>query len=193
MKLTQLLVVFSLTLTSSLFAAGCSYHLGFRSRKLPGGYDHVAVPIFKNKTTEVGIETYFTNEMIHQLARSKVAKVVSKGEASVTLEGRIEDLSIAGIAQATQSGVVHLPVGAVLNTAYRLLVKTKILLRRNSDNKVLWESFVQNERIYFAPQLGSPRLNSANALYNQSARHQNIAKMAEDMMAEAHDRLVENF
>ena len=189
----KFLVFLSLILMPSLFTAGCGYHLGFRPRKLPGGYDHVAIPVFKNKTPEVGIETYFTNEMIRQLARSGVARVVGKNAASVTLEGVVEDLSFERSAKATQNEIVHLPLGAVLTTEYRILVTTRVRLRRNSDNKVLWESVFQNERAYFAPQLGSAGLNSANALYNQSARHQNIAKMAVDMMVEAHDRLTESF
>lgn len=192
-NLSKRLVFLSLAFIFALIGSGCGYHLGFRPRKLPGGYDQVSIPVFKNQTSEVGIESYFTNEMIRQLARSGVARVVGKNESPVTLEGIVEDIVFERSAKATQNEIIHLPLGAVLTTEYRVLVTTRVRLRRNSDNKVLWESVFQNERAYFAPQLGSAGLNSANALYNQSARHQNIAKMAVDMMVEAHDRLTESF
>ena len=183
----------SFILTSLLFGVGCSYHFGFHQQKLPGGYDQVAIPIFKNKTTEVGIETYFTNEIIRQLARSGVAKVISKDKASVTLEGVIEDLKINRVATVTQSAIRHLPSGVILTTSYRIQVGVRFFLRRNSDNRVLWENVFRNEQSYFAPQLGSAGVNSANALYNQNARHQTLAKMAADMMVHVHDQLVESF
>ncbi|MCC7403852.1 MAG: LptE family protein [Bdellovibrionales bacterium] len=172
---------------------GCGYHLGFKARQLPGGYDHVAIPVFKNKTPEVGIETYFTNELIRQFARSGVARVVERSDAAVTLEGVIENLTFERGAKSTQKEITHLPLGTVLTTEYRVLVTTRLRLRRNSDDKVLWESVFQSERPYFAPQLGSAGLNSSNALYNQSARHQNVFKIATDMMVEAHDRVTESF
>lgn len=153
----------------------------------------MAVPVFRNVTQEVGLETYFTNEMIRQLSRSGVARVVAKADAGVVLEGIIEDLRFDRSAKATQNEIRLLPLGSVLTTEYRIHVTTKVRLRRVSDNKILWEDTFRNERSYFAPQLGSAGINSADVLYNQSARQHNFAKMAEDMMIEAHDRMTENF
>lgn len=180
-------------LSSAFMLGGCAYRLGFQQRALPGGYNEVAVPVFKNATTEVGIESYFTNELIRQLARSGVARVVNKADAAVVLEGSIEELRFVRNAKATQNEIQRLPLGSVLTTEYRIHVTSKVQLRRLSDGKILWQDSFQNERAYFASQLGSAGINSANALYNQSARHQNLAKMAEDMMIEAHDRLTESF
>ncbi len=177
-----------------LFAPlACGYRLGFHERALPGGYNQVAIVVFKNSTSEVGIETYFTNELIRQMARSGVARVVDKEDAAVVLEGIVEDLRFVRSAKATQNEIKLLPLGAVLTTEYRIHVSARVLLRRISDNKIIWQDVVQNERAYSAPALGSAGINSANALYNQSDRHQNIAKMAEDMMIEVHDRLTESF
>ena len=166
-----------------LFAPlACGYRLGFHERALPGGYNQVAIVVFKNSTNEVGIETYFTNELIRQMARSGVARVVDKEDAAVVLEGIVEDLRIVRSAKATQNEIKLLPLGAVLTTEYRIHLSARVLLRRISDNKIIWQDVVQNERAYSAPNLGSAGINSADALYNQSDRHQNIAKMAEDMM-----------
>ncbi len=172
---------------------GCSYQLGFSSRSLPGGYNEVAVPVFKNYTQEVGIETYFTNELIRQLAQSGVAQVIPRAVAAVVLEGSIDELRFDRTVKATQNEIRFLPLGSVLTTEYRIYMGLKIRMKRISDNLVLWQDTFHNERVYFAPQVGSPGINSSDSLYNQNARQQNIAKMAKDMIVEVHDRLTENF
>ena len=87
----------------------------------------------------------------------------------------------------------NLPENTALTVAYRVLLKTHVELVRQSDQKVLWSSYFDNERVYTAPQVGLAVINSVNPLYNQSARLEVIEQMAHDMMADAHDRMTENF
>ncbi|RME17139.1 MAG: hypothetical protein D6797_03085, partial [Bdellovibrio sp.] len=155
-----------------------------------------AIPMFKNKTIEPGIERFFTNQLIKEFARSKVATISSKALAPVVLEGTVEKLEfkhggqISGSPDDTSN---NLPTGAVLTTEYRIYVTVRLKLIRQSDKKVLWQSDFLGERVYAAPQIGLPVVNSANPLYNHSARHENIKLIAIDLMADAHDRLTENF
>lgn len=174
-------------------SSGCSYKLGFSERGLPGGYENLAIPVFSNATVEAGTEVYFTNAIILELARSKLARIVPKDLAQVTLDGTI--VSIVYSAENPLPGTnAYFPAGVVAPTlGYRIYAKVVLALKRNYDQKLLWKSDFLGERTYNAPIIGSSGINSANATYNHSAHYQNIAKLANDMMAEAHDRLTENF
>lgn len=179
-----------------LLSTACSYKWGFRDRAVPGGYKQVAIPIFKNKSQEVGIETDFTNALVRRFERSQVARVASKDVAPVRLDGIIEKVEVVPSA----SGVVGaagatnpLPVDAVLATDYDLKVRAKIEVRRQSDEKIIWSGVFDDEIDFQASRIGEPVVNSANALYDQSARRAAFGKLAESMMSEAHDRITENF
>jgi hypothetical protein len=180
-----------LTLLSS-----CAYRAGLGERQIPGGYQLIAVPMFKNSTDESGAEVYFTDAMIRELERSRIARVVDRSAAQVTLEGNIDSIAFLATNQVLQGAVgapTEMPKGTVLNTEYRILLKTTIRLRRNSDQQIVWQGSFTGERSYLAPKITINVLNSSNAPYNHSARYQNFQLMAADLMSEAHDRMTENF
>ncbi len=173
-------------------ACSCSYKIGFSDRGIPGGYENVAVPVFKNATIEAGAEVYFTNAIILELERSRLARIVSKDLAQVTLDGQVA--SITYVPENPLLGANSLfPAGVVPTLGYRIYCRVNMYLKRNYDQKLLWKSEFNGERTYNAPIIGTAGLNSADATYNHSAHYQNIAQLANDMMAEAHDRLTENF
>lgn len=175
--------------------SACAYRFGLAERALPGGYTQIAVPVFKNLSQDVGIEMYFTNSLIRRFARSQVARVTDKESSPLVLEGTVKKIvTEPGPAVTTDDRQArYLPEQAVLTTNYRLIVTTELTLRRKSDDKVVWTGSFMNERVYEAPRIGTPIVNSANATYNQNVRQQTIASLAEEMMAEAHDRMTENF
>lgn len=174
---------------------GCAYSVGTGDRRLPQGYKLIAVPVFKNATQEVGIEVPFTNAIIRELERSQIAQVVPKSSAQVVLEGNIESVrfDVANQISCGATGVCAVPRLTILNTEYRITVQTRLLLKRLSDGQTLWSEEFSTQKSYLAPKVGLEGLNSANALYNHSARQENLSAMAVDLMSEAHGRLTENF
>ncbi len=172
---------------------GCAYHGGFGNRGMPGGYTLIAVPTFKNITFEAGTEVYFTNAIIRELNRSHVARIVDKSEAQATLEGVVEKIAYTATSQKVGKEGEALPKGTALTDVNRVYVASRVTLRRNSDQTVLWTQVFTSERVYLPPLIGRPGLNSVNAPYDHSARYQAVAAVAIDMMSEAHDRLTENF
>ncbi|MBX2993595.1 MAG: hypothetical protein KF681_02195 [Bdellovibrionaceae bacterium] len=174
-----------------LLTTGCAYRLGSPDRSLPGGYRQITIPVFRNLTQETGIEVAFTNALIQEFERSRTGRIVEPSQSEVTVEGEIT--SIQYLPGGKKEGGT-LPSGVVLASEYRILIDAKIILRRVADRAVLWEgNFPNRERTYVAPQVTQGGLNTVNPLYNLSARRQNIEVMAADMMAEAHDRITENF
>lgn len=176
-------------------ATGCAYRFGLSDRALPGGYTQVAIPVFKNNSQEVGIEMDFTNSLIRRFSRSRVAKVTDKESSPLVLVGTIENVDTINGPAVTKDvkQLETLPEQAVLITEYRLVVKTHLMLKRKSDDKIMWQGTFSNEKVYNPPRIGEDLVNSANATYNTSARRETIARLAEEMMAEAHDRMTENF
>jgi len=181
---------FKASLIAFLFS-GCAYSGGFGARALPGGYTLLSVPTFKNQTQEAGAEVYFTNAIRRELERSKRVKLENRSESQATLEGSLERVQYFVTDQRKAEPGNFLPPGTVLNTSYRILVTTRLVLRRNSDQSILWTGQLERERGYNAPIIGTPGVNSANALYHHSVRYQLLAQLAQEMMAEAHDRLME--
>jgi hypothetical protein len=173
----------------------CAYHFGALKRSLPGGYNKVSVPVFKNKTQETGVEAFFTTAMIEELERNRFANVTEDEEAQVVLEGTVTSISYnrgAYFSSGDDLGVT-LPEGTVLTKEYYVTATTQLRLIRKSDQKVLWVSSYNSEKQYPAPQITIKGLNSANALYNHSARLQIVSALAKEMMAQAHNHMTENF
>lgn len=175
----------------------CAYQLGVQGRTLPGGYSTVEVPVFSNLTQEPGVEVAFTNSLVQEFEKNKVAKVVysaRQGGAPVVVKGEIVSISYKATSPVQQKDKAPLlPAEAVLATGYRVLVTARISLMEKKTNKILWTSTFDAESSYAAPQVTIARLNSVNPLYNLSSRRRTIESIAQDLMVEAHDRMTENF
>ncbi len=160
---------------------------------MPGGFTKVAVPVFKNRSQEPIIETYFTNAMLSEFQKAKIVDVVPQNLAEVVVEGEISQLKYQGQGFLKAGDLSNLPRETDLATEYVILLECQIKVRRAHDGYVLWQNRFRGEKTYSAPKITTPGLNSANPLYNISARRQNIESMAQDLMAEAYARMTENF
>jgi TolB-like protein len=182
---------------SLVFCSSCAYQLGVTGRRFPGGYSTVEIPIFKNLSQEPGAEIAFTNSLIQEVERNKIARVVDSSHqpgAPLVVRGEIssiQSLASAPVQKTEQNP--YLPEGAVIASVYRVVVTAQISVVEKNSGKVLWKSSFQGESSYAAPQVTIARLNSVNPLYNLSSRRRIIEIIARDMMVEAHDRMTENF
>ncbi len=183
-----------LVLFLSLINFACAYHFGAVKRSIPGAYDRVAVPVFKNLTNEVGVETYFTKSLIEEIERGHIANVTNKDDAQIVIEGDILAIQYAPESTIKKDGTYpNLPDATELIKGYRIVLDSRIQARRKSDQKVIWSGIFQGEKRYPAPIVTAPITNTVNPLYNHSSRHQNIEVIAREMMAEAYSRMTENF
>ena len=179
---------------AALFSSGCAYHVGSGARSIPGGYKQISIPVFKNKTQEVGIEVGYTNALVQEFHRSRIARIVDNSLSEVAIIGQIESVQFIPRAKRVADGkTTYLPDSTVLAAEYQILMNVTVKLVRQADGTELWSGNFSGERTYAAPQVTLAGVNSVNPLYNLSARRQNIDIMANDMMVEAHDRITENF
>ncbi|WII72052.1 LptE family protein [Bdellovibrio sp. 22V] len=188
-------LLISLVFVSGLTLQGCAYTFGVANRSIPGGYKQISVPVFKNKTLEPGIEVGFTNALIQEFQRSRIARVVDNSLSEVAVIGQIDSVTyLPGAKRVAGDGSSpYLPNGTVIASEYRILLTVTVNVVRQADGTVLWSGSFSGERTYAAPQVTQAGINSVNPLYNLSARRQNIDVMANDIMIEAHDRITENF
>ncbi len=193
-----------------VMTTGCAkYQFGQGERVFPGGYDRIAIPMFANKTSEVGAETYFTEALRVEFERSHLASVTSKADAQVILEGNIDSITFSPRVQVTAAGKDlssprpprssnpdnrnPLPQGTVLNKEYVVTVTVAVVARKVADSQELWSGSFNGQKIYAAPLLGTPGISNSSPIYSQNYRVQTIAGLAREMMSEAHDRMTENF
>ena len=100
----------------------------------------LAIPLFANRSTEVGLEAIFATAMINAFAQTKAVKVVSGDrDADLVLEGKVRSLDNTSVAfdSITRSSV------------RRVSLRVEITLRQKKGDKVLWKDtqFLQEDYV----------------------------------------------
>ncbi len=190
-NLTSAVIIF--TFTSCL--SSCAYKLSSKVDTLPQNVRVIYTPLFKNVSTEPGLEVYFTNSLKREFLNSKAVRIVDKEDLSdAVLYGTVSTVEIVSEEGAIEAkDTKFLPKNTILSTTTKITVTVDLKLQRKNSSEVLWSSQFKQSRNYTPPQLTLPVINSANNLYNLSARRQTLETLSEEMMQLAFDRLVDNF
>ena len=164
----------ALILSLALLSA-CGYSFRGKQNNLPSDVRSIAIPVFKNHTGEVRIESIFTDAVIFQFTRSQMLRVMNKGEADSELDGTIRAVEIEDVAYTADETSAQRRV--------KITVAAKLI--RRSDGRVLWQDKKLVQRRNYS--VGStPQATDSN---KQAA----IEKLAETMAQTLHDRVFENF
>ena len=115
-----------LALTSVLLA-GCGY--GTRGN-LPSHIKTVAVPIFKNRTLEPGVESAITSWVVNAFSSGGRVRVVPLAEADAILEGEVVGYSLEGVAFDRSSIVRAYRLRLTLNVEFRDVKRSAMLWRQ---------------------------------------------------------------
>ena len=182
-------------ISTLLIFTGCAYRLSNKVDSLPGAVKSIFVPVFKNLSPEPGVEVFFTDSMKSEILRSGYATILnSEQESDAVLVGTIKTVDFwtdESIIEAKSTS--YLPTGTVLSSQVKVTVSVSVSLRRKLSNETLWSSDFTQTRNYVPPQVTLPVLNTANNLYNQTAKRQTLSVLSSEMMQLAFDRLVDNF
>ncbi len=100
----------------------------------------LAVPLFANRSTEVGLEAIFATAMINAFAQTGAVKVVpGDKDADLVLEGKVVSLDNTSVAfdSVTRSSV------------RRVSLRVDMVLRQKKADKVLWKDniFLQEDYV----------------------------------------------
>lgn len=161
-------------LLAAAFSA-CGYSFRGRQNNLPSDVRTIAIPVFKNLTSELRIESIFTDEVIFQFTRSQMVRVVNEGQADAVLTGEIVAVAVEDVAYtATETSSQR---------RVKITVRAKLIRRR--DKKILWQDRRLVQRRNF--------LVSTNPQATEQAKQLAITELAKSMAQTLHDRVFENF
>jgi len=111
-----------------LFFSACGYRFA-GSGNLPGGIQTIAIEIFKNRTTETGLENTITNDLIYEFTRKGRSVQKNSKEADAVLTGVIEAERITTISRQAQQ--------SALARRIEIIVSLKLT---DSDGGVKWSA-----------------------------------------------------
>ena len=97
-----------------LFFSACGYRFA-GSGKLPGGIQTIAIDIFKNRTTETGLENTITNDLIYEFTRKGRSVQKNSKKADAILTGVIESERISTISRQAQQSALARRVEITVN------------------------------------------------------------------------------
>jgi len=110
---------------AAVLLAGCGYST---RGNLPDHIKTVAVPIFKNRTLEPGVESAITSGVVNAFSSGGRVRVVPLAEADAILEGEVVGYALEGLA-FDRSAVVR---------AYRLRLTLNVEFRDVKRSAMLW-------------------------------------------------------
>jgi hypothetical protein len=168
-----------------LSGLGCGYRFTSRSTGLPEGVRSVCAPVFRNDTSEPGLEVLFTQAFRQELVRAGTLGGAGACEASV--EGVVVAVSSAPTitAEPFYQGNT-LGTGAQL-ASYR--ASAAVLLLLSMDGRVVSETTVSGNED-FVPGTASA---SGDILEAEANRRAALHRLAETLMREGLDRLASNW
>ncbi len=160
----------------------CGYWFVSRQDRLPGGGKKVSIPVFQNRTQEIGLENVFTSALRNEFFRSKVIQVVSLDEADSEIQGIITSTSAEPLAHT------EVPLSGrsskILANEYRAKVDVSITLVRRSDQTILWQRNLSDGRQYST---------GSDFVKNEDRQQEAFKKVALYLMEQAHDAMLEDF
>lgn len=118
-----------LLLLATLLGGGCGYTV---NGTLPSHIKSVAVPIFRNRTSEPAIEGLITRAVVEAFSTNGRLKVVSRDQADAVLEGEIVDFIVTSIAFDKQASVQQYRLGVTVNLLMRDLRRNTVLFQQNA-------------------------------------------------------------
>jgi hypothetical protein len=126
---------------------GCGYRPLGAAPPDPQVRPTLAVPLFANRSTEVGLEAIFATAMIDAFAQTRAVRVVSGDrDADLVLEGKVRSMDNTSVAfdSITQSSVRRVTLRVEITL--RQKKGDKVLLK---DTQVLQEDYVVDPNYHF--------------------------------------------
>jgi hypothetical protein len=113
-----------------LLLVGCGYRPMGAESPTAKGAPTLAIPLFANRSTEIGLEAVLANALIHAFAKTKSVKVIPGDKnADLVLEGKVRSVD--------NSSVAYFDV--TRSTVRRITVRVDLELKKGESGKVLWK------------------------------------------------------
>lgn len=154
--------------------AACGYRMVGKETHVPPGLNSVAVPTFKNRTYEPGIEVPFTQAFLKEFILDRRVNVVDRAQADSLLEGIITDFRIYSVSYDRSGFVLEYQTSVMLD-----------LTLKDRTGKVLWEEKNFSETQWFRA--------SSSVLTNEASKAAAIQKIGGLVAERLRNRFFYNF
>ena len=114
-------------IVAAVALAGCGYST---RGSLPDHIKTVAVPIFKNRTLEPGVDSAITSGVVNAFSSGGRVKVVPLDQADAILQGEVVAYSLDGLAFDQNANVRAYRLRLVLNVEFRDVRRSAMLWRQ---------------------------------------------------------------
>ena len=163
-----------LLMAMGLFVGACGYRFP-GAGEIPGGIKTVWIPLFLNRTNEIGLENTLTNDLTNEfITRRKNALASDEKTAGGVLIGEIVSIFTRTITQTQAGGTVE-----------REVVVTVDLKLTSENDQVAWASRGVSARETY--DVG------ANSLEAEVNRQEALLLLSDRLAEKMYNRLVEDF
>ncbi|HBF42357.1 MAG TPA: hypothetical protein DDW42_01765 [Desulfobacteraceae bacterium] len=164
MKKISIWIVFFLL----LFSSSCGYRFT-GGGNFPAGVKSVFISVYKNSTSETGIENRFTNDLVNEVTRRQKVALTGKDKADSIFSGVITTISIETISRKNTSSSserrVTIAVDCKLTNSMGRLIWSRRGISDNEAYDVTSDKQVTEKNKREAISLLSERL--AENIYNR--------------------------
>ena len=145
------------TILLLLTLAGCGYRPVGTQPRLSETAPSLAIPLFANRSTEVGMESIMANALIHAFSETKAVRVTTRPQdAELVLEGKVAFVENSSVAfNDIQRSSVR-----------RVTIKVDLNLKRRNTGKSLWKDTAIIQEDYVV----DPNYQIGETLKNQGIR-----------------------
>ena len=113
-----------------LLLLGCGYRPMGAGPATPQGAPTLAIPLFANRSTEIGLEAVLATALINTFAQTRAVKVIPGDKnADLVLEGKVRSVDNASVAY----------FDVTRSTVRRITVRVELTLKQGESGKVLWK------------------------------------------------------
>jgi hypothetical protein len=136
--------------------AGCGYRPLGTEPRFTAVRPSLAIPLFTNNSTEVGLEAIMANALVQTFGENKLVRLAPRPEeADLVLEGKVQSVE--------NSSVAYVDVNRSVVRRVRILVELN--LRRRDNGKTIWkESTILQEDYVVFPNYHMGEVTKAEGL-----------------------------
>lgn len=175
-----------ITVAMLFFLVSCGgYHFSGEGEGPEPGLKYIAIPVFKNNTSEPNAGAIFAGALRQEFMRKGNMKVVPVDEAQAVFKATITSIAIQPVA--------HHPVPVVSNrltVADRLYVTLNIQCEDKKSHKVIWQDPAFS---YFKVYQVNNNPLQPNPITGFEDREAALQFLAREMSARIHDRFLSSF
>lgn len=133
-----LFFLLSFAIFGSLLDSGCGYHVVGHDSSLPSGWHEIAIPAFKNDTSQYRVEQMFTEAVIREfISRTKYRITQDPASADAVLHGEVLSIETTPLLFDAETGevrtmlvTVHTRVDLIDNKSEKTVYSNKDIIFR---------------------------------------------------------------